>query len=268
MLKLIIAEDVKTVREVLAKTIDWNKFGIMLVEAVENGEEALKCIKREPIDLLLTDIGMQKMNGLELIEAAQLHNPEIRCIILSGLNEFEHARQAVRLQVIDYVLKPIDPAEIERVFLKTTEQMLREREKQEEAAFAIEVTKERLPTLFDKLSPQEWAGSLKKKKLVEQALQYVREHFGQRDLSLAEIASAVGLSDKYLNATVKEVTSFTINHWIIRMRMDEAARMLKDPLVKIYEVCDRVGYADQDHFRESFKKQFGLTPTEFRNQFL
>lgn len=268
MLKLIIAEDVKTVREVLVKAIDWSKFGITLLAAAENGEEALTYIQREPVDLLLTDIGMPKMNGLELIEAAQLHNPHIRCIILSGLNEFEHARRALRLQVMDYVLKPIDPAEIEKVFLKTTEQIRQEREKQEEAAFAIEVTKERLPTLFDKLPPHEWAGSLKKKKLVEQALQYVKEHFGQRELSLAEIASAVGLSDKYLSTTVKEVTGSTINHWIIGMRMDEAARMLKDPLIKIYEVCDKVGYVDQDHFRESFKKQFGLTPTEFRNQFL
>ncbi|MNN71188.1 HTH-type transcriptional activator Btr [compost metagenome] len=71
-----------------------------------------------------------------------------------------------------------------------------------------------------------------------------------------------------MNRLFKEVTGTTINHMIIRLRMDEAARLLKDPLTKIYEICDRIGYADQDHFRESFKKQFGLTPTEYRNTFL
>jgi AraC-like DNA-binding protein len=87
-------------------------------------------------------------------------------------------------------------------------------------------------------------------------------------LTLSDVAASVGLSDKYLNLLFKDVTGMTINHWIIRLRMEEAGRLLKDPAFKIYEICDRIGYVDQDHFRESFKKHFGLTPTEYRNKFL
>ncbi|WP_214628703.1 response regulator transcription factor [Paenibacillus agaridevorans] len=266
MFKLLIAEDVKMVRDTLCRSIEWEKLGIELLGAAENGEEALAWLAREPADLLLTDIGMPKMNGLELIEAAQSRYPDIRCLILSGLSEFEHARQALKLQVMDYVLKPIDPSEIERVCLRAIEQLRQERARKEEAEFAIQAAKEKLPTLLEELPPDGWAGNLKKKKLVERALQYVGEHFGHRELSLADTAAAVGLSDKYLNAIVKEVTGFTINHWMIRLRMEEAARLLEDPMIKIYEICDRIGYADQDHFRESFKKQYGVTPTEFRNR--
>ncbi|TXK85054.1 response regulator [Paenibacillus sp. N3.4] len=268
MFKLLIAEDVKTVRDTLVHSIPWERLGIVLLGAVENGEEALTWMDREEPDLLLTDIGMPKMNGLELIAAVKARNPEIRCLILSGLNEFEHARQAVKLQVLDYVLKPIDPVEIEAVLSRATEELRKEREERQGVAFAVQSVKEKLPNLLESLSPAEWSGSLKKKRLVEQALQYIKEVYTHRELSLSDVADSVGLSDKYLNLLFKEVTGTTINHAIIRLRMEEAARLLKDPAIKIYEICDQIGYTDQDHFRESFKKQFGLTPTDYRNKYL
>jgi two-component system response regulator YesN len=205
---------------------------------------------------------------LELIEAVKARNPDIRCIILSGLNEFEHARQAIKLQVLDYVLKPIDPAEIESVVSRAVEGLRKEREERRGLAIAEQAVKESMPNLTGVLPLGEWSGSLKKKKLVEQAIGYVKDEYARRDLTLSDVAASVGLSDKYLNLLFKEVTGLTINHWIIRLRMEEAGRLLKDPAIKIYEICDRIGYADQDHFRESFKKQYGLTPTEYRNKFL
>ncbi|NIK78592.1 YesN/AraC family two-component response regulator [Paenibacillus castaneae] len=268
MLKLLIAEDVKTVRDMLVKAIPWEKMGIKLLGSAENGEEALAWLEREAPDLLLTDIGMPRMNGLELIAAVKARKPSVRCIILSGLNEFEHARQAVKLQVLEYVLKPIDPQEIQTVFMRAASQLRKEREARQESDFALQSAKEKLPNLMEGLPAEEWAGSLKKKKLVEQALQYLKEHYARRELALSDVSGSVGLSDKYLNVIFKEVTGMTMNHWIIRLRMEEASRLLENPGIKIYEVCDRIGYTDQDHFRESFKKQYGLTPTEFRNRFL
>jgi len=268
MFKLIIAEDVKIVRETLVRSIDWSALGVTLLGVAENGEEAAAWLDREEPDLLLTDIGMPKMNGLELIETVKARNPDIRCIILSGLSEFEHARQALKLQVLDYVLKPIDPGEIEKVISRAVEVLRKERKERWGLVLAEQAAKENLPNLTEALHPGEWFGSLKKKKLVEQAIQYVKEEFTRSELTLSEVAASVGLSDKYMNLLFKEVTGMTINHWIIRLRMEEAGRLVKDPATKIYEICERVGYADQDHFRESFKKQFGLTPTEYRNKFL
>ncbi|MCY9669675.1 response regulator [Paenibacillus alginolyticus] len=268
MFKLLIAEDVKIVRETLVNAINWQALGIVLLGAVENGEEVLDWLEHEEPDLLLTDIGMPKMNGLELIEAVKSRKPDIRCIILSGLNEFEHARQAIKLQVLDYVLKPIDPEAIEKVLVNAVEVLSKEREERHALTIAEQAVKEKLPNLTEALPHVEWTGSLKKKKLVEQAMQVVKEGYTRKELTLSDVAAAVGLSDKYLNLLFKEVTGVTINHAIIRLRMEEAARLLKDPTIKIYEICDRIGYTDQDHFRESFKKQYGLTPTEYRNKFL
>ncbi|MCL6459817.1 MAG: response regulator [Gorillibacterium sp.] len=268
MFKLLIAEDVKTVRETLVHAIPWQKLGITLLGAVENGEEVLAWLDREEADLVLTDIGMPKMNGLELIEVLRVRKPEIRCIILSGLSEFEHARQAIKLQVLEYILKPIDPNEIEKVLSHAVIELQREREERRSLALVEQATKAKLPNLSEVLPTGGWQENLKKKKLVEQVIQYVKEEFTRRELSLADVAASVGLSDKYLNLLFKEMTGQTINQSIIRLRMEEAARLLQDPLIKIYEICDQIGYVDQDHFRESFKKQFGLTPTEYRNRFL
>ncbi|GGF95079.1 DNA-binding response regulator [Paenibacillus albidus] len=268
MYKLLIAEDVKMVRDTLMHAIDWESLGITVLGAVENGEEVLAWLEREVPDLILTDIGMPVMNGLQLIEAIMASHPDIRCIILSGLSEFEHARQAIKLHVLDYILKPIDPEEIERVLAHAVGELKLQREKQRGISMAEQAVKEKLPHLADVLPDAGWPENIKKRKLVEQAIGYIKEQFMRRDLSLADVAGSVGLSDKYLNLLVKEVTGNTINQMIISLRMEEAARLLKDPLIKIYKICDQIGYTDQDHFRESFKKQFGLTPTKYRNLFL
>lgn len=265
MYKLLIAEDVKMVRDTLVRSIPWERLGIALLGAVENGEAALAWLEREAPDLLLTDIGMPRMNGLELIEACKERNPDIRCIILSGLNEFEHARRAISLQVHQYILKPIDPDEIARVFGEVVRELARERRQREELAVADRKLRDELPNLAGTLPPDEWSGGLKKQRLVEQAIGYIKAHYARNELALSDVAAAVGLSEKYVNLLVKEVTGTTINAWIVRHRLEAAVRMLKDPANRIYEICERIGYTDQDYFREVFKKQYGLTPTEYRN---
>ncbi|MFC5699805.1 helix-turn-helix domain-containing protein [Cohnella faecalis] len=266
--KLLIAEDVATVREALCKMIDWPSLGVDLTGAAESGEEALELMERNVPDILLTDIGMPKTNGLELIASVTEKYPNVKCVILSGLNEFEHARQAIRLKVHDYILKPIDPEEIQHTIGRIAEQLKRERSKQEELRAAEQKVRERLPILSERLPDLAISGNVKKSKLVEQALSTMIAGFRSRDFSLADVAANVGLSEKYLNQLFKEATGVTVYACLIRLRMDEAAELLKEPYAKVYEVCDRIGYADQDHFRESFKKQFGVTPTEYRNRFL
>ncbi|RAV05510.1 response regulator [Paenibacillus sp. YN15] len=268
MYKLLVVEDVKTVREAIVKSIDWGALGVEVIGALSNGEEALKQLELLQPHILLTDIGMPKMNGVELIAQVRQRSPEMKCIILSGLSEFEHARQAITLNVLDYVLKPVDPAEISRVIGLAVSELKREEGERIGRVMAEQAVKEHLPSLTGQIPVNETGGNIKKKRLVDQALEYVLAHYSRRDLTLADISSHVGLSEKYLNQIFKEVTGTTLNHTIIRLRMEKAANLMKDPAIKIYEICDQIGYTDQDYFRESFKKQYGLTPTEYRNTFL
>lgn len=131
-LKLLIAEDEETIREGIVKMIDWRSHQIEVIGEAGNGSEALALIEEQVPDLLLTDIRMPQMNGLELIEAAQRKGYGFRTIILSGYNEFSYARQAITLGVADYVLKPCRPEEILKTVLKAKDAIEVQRSQEKE----------------------------------------------------------------------------------------------------------------------------------------
>lgn len=116
-MKLLIAEDEQAVREGMVHSIDWSAYGIDICGEAGNGTDALTMMKEHKPELLLTDIRMPHMNGLELIEQAQGLGLSFRSIILSGYNEFDYAKQALRLGASDFVLKPCRPEEIIRTVL-------------------------------------------------------------------------------------------------------------------------------------------------------
>ncbi len=113
MLKVLIADDEPVIRAGLAQLIDWEQYGFTIAAKAKNGEQALRFILEDNPDLIITDIRMPKMDGLQLIktlrEDRQLQTP---VIILTGFHEFDYARQAIRFEVKDYLLKPVDKAEL------------------------------------------------------------------------------------------------------------------------------------------------------------
>ncbi len=113
MLKVLIADDEPVIRAGLAQLIDWEQYGFTIAAKAKNGEQALRFIQDDKPDLIITDIRMPKMDGLQLIktlrEDRQLQTP---VIILTGFHEFDYARQAIRFEVKDYLLKPVDKAEL------------------------------------------------------------------------------------------------------------------------------------------------------------
>ncbi|WP_256257360.1 MULTISPECIES: response regulator [unclassified Paenibacillus] len=269
-MKVIIVEDVKIVRETLARHIAWHSLGFELAGLSENGEQALELIGRDPEhppDLLVTDIGMPVMDGLELIRRVREQYPATRCIILSGLGEFHHAQEAIKLGVTDYVLKPVDIEELTAIVTRVAESIREERRSREELREAQRIMRNHLPHLAESQLPGV-PGQLKISRTVEKILQLIKAELTSSSLTLQFIADSVYLSEKYVNSVFKQAMGTTIASYIIAQKMELAGRLLQEPEVKVYEVCGRVGYADNDHFRESFKKHHGCTPTEFRNRYL
>ncbi len=99
--------------------------------------------------------------------------------------------------------------------------------------------------------------------LIKQAIEIIKRDYGH-DIQLALIAEDLGLSPVYLSEFFKKETGVTFRHYLLQVRMNEAARLLKDPRLKVYEVADIIGYRKVEHFAKLFKKQFGLTPSEYR----
>jgi len=113
MYKVFIVDDEPFIIEGLVDMIDWPAFGLEVVGSAENGEQALRRILEMPVDLLITDISMPRMNGLDLIRAVRERRPDLKAIILSGFNEFDYLKEGMRLGIENYLLKPINVKELQ-----------------------------------------------------------------------------------------------------------------------------------------------------------
>ncbi len=117
MYKVIIADDEPYIVEGIKHIINWEEYGIELAGTASNGIDALALLEREKADLLVTDIRMPKMNGLELIHKAKELNLNTRFIILSGYDDFEYLKESIKLGIENYILKPVNSLEFEETIV-------------------------------------------------------------------------------------------------------------------------------------------------------
>jgi two-component system, response regulator YesN len=129
MLKLLIVEDEPSVRDGIISMIDWEKENITIMGACSDGKEAWNFILNECPDLLLTDIRMPQISGLELVERINQANLDIMTVLLSGYDDFNYAKKAIQLGVFDYILKPCQPNQIRDVIVQAQSELILKRSK-------------------------------------------------------------------------------------------------------------------------------------------
>lgn len=129
--KVVIADDEDIMREGLANFVDWEAMGFELAAQFEDGKEALQYIKDYPVDIVFTDIKMTEVSGLELAKHIYENKLPVKMVLVSGYKDFEYARQAVRFNVVDYVIKPISIKEIKEIFKKIKTELDEEKESRE-----------------------------------------------------------------------------------------------------------------------------------------
>lgn len=144
MFTVLIVDDHKHLVESLAKTIPWTEHGITGVLAAYSGEQALELVLERQVDIVLTDIRMPKMNGLELISKIREQNLEVECVLLTGYADFQYAKQAVELQAANYLLKPIRDEELLNVLRTLTGKLRRRREERSDAQRAAKEERKRI----------------------------------------------------------------------------------------------------------------------------
>ena len=121
MKKVMLVEDEEFILQGIRCIIDWEEISMTVVSMAHNGQEALEMFSREPADIVVTDVEMPLMNGLELLEEIRKINPRTRCIILSGYDEFEYARTALKLDVEEYILKPVNEEQLKQALIHAAE---------------------------------------------------------------------------------------------------------------------------------------------------
>ena len=247
MYQLIIADDEPTIRNGLSQLIPTFGLPLTLAGTAADGRSALALIERVRPDLMLIDINMPYLNGLELVERALSAVPRSKTIIISGYDQFEYVRRALQLGVFDYLLKPINRA----VLASTLADALR----------SLDHRQAELSNLAALSDVPESADPL------EHALRHIHSHFTDPALSLSGLAEQMHVSNAYLSRGVKQRTGENFSDYLTRLRMEQAIALLSAPgPVMIYDVAERVGYSSQHYFCRIFKEHTGKTPSEFRKE--
>ncbi|MEK4660818.1 response regulator [Priestia sp. FSL H7-0729] len=117
-MRLLIVDDGHYVVEYMKHLLDWKTFGIHQIETMTNSIEARDMLTQTHIDILITDIRMPEVSGIDLLQYIHQHNLSTKVIILSGYSEFEYAQQGIRLGALDYLLKPVDKDDVEKAMSK------------------------------------------------------------------------------------------------------------------------------------------------------
>lgn len=243
MLNIAIVDDEVTILKGMTKLIGEMNANYHVVAAYNNGQEAINAINAmhpEKLDLLITDIKMPFMDGLELIKEIKIHHRDLSCLIISGFSDFDYARTAMRYGVIDYLLKPVDPDELD------------------EKLSAILLAKQQLMKAA--------AVNGDEKKAIRVVKSWISDHY-HLDLDMVAIAELVHLNPNYLSRLFKLETGESLTGYLIDVRMQKAKELLMvQTELKVYEVAEQIGYQDSTYFTKLFKKMNGYTPLEYRNK--
>ncbi len=268
MYKALIVDDEPLVREYLAENLSNIHSKWFASACMPDGYKAIELLKNETFDVVITDICMPGMDGLELAKYVCDNFENTFTIILTGHDEFDYARRAVRSNVIDYLLKPINDNEFHDVLdrLATTID-------KRQAASASPFNK--VPT---RLSPDNVSQQFRNYLLAvadtsdesvtlsDRATEFIYAHFCE-PIALSDVAEKLGVTPAYLSSVFHTVKGESYSKFLLKLRMERAALLLETCQdTKIYTIAKQIGYASSKHFISVFKKFYGLTPNEYREK--
>ncbi|SHM68029.1 response regulator transcription factor [Gracilibacillus kekensis] len=247
---ILVVDDEPRSRQGIKKTIERSTEHHYQVITAENAEEALNLINHEKIHVLITDIRMPEVSGLELLKQLKKKAQDPVVIVISAYSEFEYAHEALELGVVNYLLKPI-----------AKEKLMEAIEK------AMDIDKQREKTdIFNKIVDDkliEMQQLSKYNRGVKEAMDYIDQHFNQ-ELTLKEVASQVHLNASYLSALFKEELEVTFSEYLTRKRIQEAKRLLLSTDLTVSEIAEQSGYQTSKYFIKLFKQFESTTPNGFR----
>lgn len=269
-LRMLIVDDEIFSRDAVMESIDWYKYGLE-VFGTATGEEALERMSADPAEILMTDIRMPGMDGLQLI--AELHRRDIwpGIIVLSSFNEFDLVRSAMRLGAEDYLFKPtMMPDDILDAVLKVKKRYEDRavqggyRENRKNDGSLLERTVRQV--IAERRKAQEKSGNNERlKREVREALEYIAGHLGDRELLLSKVAAHVGMSKTYFSRLFKESMGETFVNYVTGLRMECARRLYLETDMKVYEIAELVGYSDWHYFYSLYRKTFGHSLSREKN---
>lgn len=254
-MKLLIADDEALIRKGLL-SLDWNSIGIDEVYSVSNGDEAWNLISTEQIDIVIFDIRMPGLTGIELAEMVKENSMDLAIVLLTGFSEFEYARRAIKSQVYEYLLKPVSPRELLETMKNVRIRLEQERYQKQLVRIHEEVegtfdTVEQVRNQFAKTSQSVLAI------LTDMASEF------SSNVSLSEMSDRYHFTGSYISKKIKKETGYSFLEILNAIRLMNAGLFLLEG-EKVNKACEKAGFNDQRYFSQVFRRTFGCSPSEYK----
>lgn len=242
-LRVLLVDDEIIIREGYKRLFDWDAHECEVVGEAADGMEALSQIDSLRPDIVIMDINIPIMNGLKVISLSRIKHPDIAFVIVSGYDDFAYCREALRLQITDYILKPVN---------------------YEELGICIDNLK---ISLFEKKVSAAPDEGKKDERAITGITKYLQEHL-EEDMSLAVLSEKFHLNAQYISQLFKNEIGVNFLTYLTSIRMEKSKKLLISTSLSIAEVAEQSGYGDYRVFTKVFKKNEGVTPSQYRRDFL
>lgn len=238
MVKVLIIDDEEKTRKLLKILISESNPGFEVAAEASNGLEGLELLKHMEIDVILTDIKMPLMDGIEFAEKALKFNKNYKILIVSAYDEFEYARKGIQIGVCDFILKPLRKKEIADSLTRVKNEFLKE----------------------------EQVDVVNKPKLISQVKEYISNNIADSQLSLFTVAQEFFVNSSYLSRQFKKELGETFSEYLLRIRIEKSILYFESTEMKAYEISEKVGIPDAKYFGKCFKKITGKSIQEFKRE--
>lgn len=240
MVTLMIVEDEQLEREALRKIISSSfEKELDIVEDATNGREAIVKARKFCPDIILMDVGLPELNGIESQEGIIKFLPNVQTIVITAYSDFYYMQKAMQNKTVDYLLKPVRPHDLRKALTKVLNNIRK----------------------ADQLEKQEIDNSID---TIRKAVDYI-DHRYREKLSLEIIADAVHLNPQYLSRKFKQDTHIGVMEYINKKRMECAKDYLVNTDLPIYRIAQETGFSDAAHFSKVFMKFENQKPSVYRN---
>ncbi|KRF10274.1 hypothetical protein ASG89_01715 [Paenibacillus sp. Soil766] len=248
MLKLMIVDDEQIILAGIRDMVEKENTAFTKVVTANDGIDALEKMDYFRPDLIITDIQMPEMDGLTLIREAQKKDVS-HFIILSGYDEFKYAREGIRLQVKEYLLKPINQLELAELLKR----------------MAIDIMEEKQATQLKRQEAGEPQGNSNEN--IRILIDYIKTNY-MKDISLGDAASLLDQHPVYVGQIFKKETGNTFNFLLNEVRVEKAKQLLIGMKgMSLDKIAKHVGYENHRTFYKVFRKYTGQTPGDYREAF-
>ncbi|MFT3982829.1 MAG: response regulator [Lachnospiraceae bacterium] len=264
MYRLLIAEDELIERMALKKTLQKKLGETCAIYEAENGKEAVKIFRREDIQIVILDIAMPGINGIQAAEMMRTEKKECCLIFLTAYDRFEYAKKAIYLRALDYLLKPYSIKElmsvVEEAMHLTAEWERKRKEIKGETPAAAEHIEDR--SVMEE--PENEAETVSRLSVMTAMVEeYIRKNY-MNEISMSDGARAINYSEPYFCKMFKQQFGQNFTSYLAEYRIEEARKLLGKPNINVKEVGARVGYPDSNYFTKVFHRMTGQNPSEYR----